>query len=39
MEVEGDEISVDEDYDWELDSVVVEPYKDAGDANRYVAKS
>ena len=38
VEVEGDEISVDEDYDWELDSVVVEPYKDAGDANRYVAK-
>ena len=38
VEVEGDEISDDEDYDWELDSVVVEPYKAAGDANRYVAK-
>ena len=38
VEVEGEEISVDEEYDWELDSVVVEPYKDEGDENRYVAK-
>jgi len=38
VEVEGEAISVDEEYDWELDSVVVEPYKDEGDENRYVAK-
>tara|TARA_Y100000590_G_scaffold469005_1_gene654367 strand:+ start:721 stop:2160 length:1440 start_codon:yes stop_codon:yes gene_type:complete len=38
VEVEGEGISVDEEYDWELDSVVVEPYKDEGDENRYVAK-
>mgnify|MGYP001166332030 FL=1 len=38
VEVEGEEISVDEEYDWELDSVVVEPYRDEGDENRYVAK-
>ncbi len=38
VEVEGEEISVDEEYDWELDSVVVEPYKDEADENRYVAK-
>lgn len=38
VEVDGEGISVDEEYDWELDSVVVEPYKDEGDENRYVAK-
>lgn len=38
VEVDGDEISVDEDYDWELDSVIVEPYQDAGEENRFVAK-
>ena len=31
-------IKIDDDYDWELDSVVVEPYTDEGDENRYVAK-
>ena len=26
IEVEGEELKVDDEYDWELDSVVVEPY-------------
>jgi len=38
VEVDGDEIKVDETYDWELDSVTVEPYTDDGSENRYVAK-
>ena len=38
VEVDGDEIKVDETYDWELDSVTVEPYTDGGSENRYVAK-
>jgi len=38
IEVDGDEIKVDETYDWELDSVTVEPYTDDGSENRYVAK-
>ena len=38
LEVDGDEIKVDETYDWELDSVTVEPYTDDGSENRYVAK-
>ena len=38
IEVEGEELSIDDDYDWELDSVSVEPYNDKGDDNRYVAK-
>ena len=38
VEVDGDEIKVDETYDWELDSVTVEPYTDDGSGNRYVAK-
>ena len=38
IEVEGEELKVDDEYDWELDSVVVEPYTDEGDENRYVAK-
>ena len=37
IEVEGEELSIDDDYDWELDSVSVEPYNDEGDDNRYVA--
>ena len=28
IEVEGEELSIDDDYDWELDSVSVEPYND-----------
>ena len=38
IEVDGDEIKVDETYDWELDSVTVESYTDDGSENRYVAK-
>ena len=38
IEVEGEELSIDDDYDWELDSVSVEPYNDKGNDNRYVAK-
>ena len=38
VEVDGDEVKVDETYDWELDSVTVEPYTDDGSENRYVAK-
>ena len=38
VEVDGDQIKVDETYDWELDSVTVEPYTDDGSENRYVAK-
>ena len=38
IEVEGEELKVDKDYDWELDSVIVEPYDDEGNQNRYVAK-
>ena len=38
VKVDGDEIKVDETYDWELDSVTVEPYTDDGSENRYVAK-
>ena len=38
IEVDGDEVKVDETYDWELDSVTVEPYTDDGSENRYVAK-
>ena len=38
IEVEGEEVKVDEVYDWELDSVIVEPYDDEGNQNRYVAK-
>ena len=36
--VEGEEVSVDEEYSWELDSVTVEPFTDQGSANRYMAK-
>ena len=38
LEVDGDEVKVDEEYDWELDSVFVEKYTSDGDDNRYVAK-
>ena len=38
VEVEGDEVKVDDEYIWELDSVNVEPYTDVGSENRYVAK-
>ncbi len=38
VEVDGDEVKVDDTYDWELDSVTVESYKDDGSENRYVAK-
>ena len=38
IEVDGNEIKVDETYDWELDSVKVESYIDDGNENRYVAK-
>ena len=36
--VEGEEVSVDEEYSWELDSVTVEPFTDQGSENRYMAK-
>ena len=38
IEVDGDDMTVDDDYDWELDSVIVEAYDKDGDQNRYVAK-
>ena len=38
VEVEGEEVKVDEEYEWELDSVVVEPFMDEGRENTYVAK-
>ena len=38
IEVDGNEIKVDETYDWELDSVKVESYIDDGNEKRYVAK-
>ena len=38
VEVDGDEVKVDETYDWELDSVTVESYTDDGSENRYIAK-
>ena len=38
LEVEGEEVKVDEEYEWELDSVVVEPFTDEGSETRYVAK-
>jgi len=38
LEVEGEEVKVDEEYEWELDSVAVEPFTDEGSETRYVAK-
>ena len=35
--VEGEEVRVDEEYSWELDSVTVEPFTDQGNTNRYMA--
>ena len=34
----GEEVKVDEEYEWELDSVSVEPFTDEGSDTRYVAK-
>ena len=38
LEVEGEEVKVDEEYEWELDSVAVEQFTDEGSETRYVAK-
>jgi hypothetical protein len=38
VEVDDEGVQVDDSYDWELDSVTVEPYTDDGSENRYVAK-
>ena len=38
LEVEGVEVKGDEEYEWELDSVSVEPFTDEGSDTRYVAK-
>tara|TARA_Y100000768_G_scaffold337066_1_gene279025 strand:+ start:31 stop:1470 length:1440 start_codon:yes stop_codon:yes gene_type:complete len=38
LEVEGEEVKVDEEYEWELDSVSVEPFTDEGSETKYVAK-
>jgi len=38
VEVEGDDVKIDNEYDWELDSVSVEPYTEDGIDTRYVAK-
>ena len=38
VEVDDEGVKVDDSYDWELDSVTVEPYTDDGSENRYVAK-
>jgi len=38
VEVEGENVKVDDEYDWELDSVFVEPYLEEGSETRYVAK-
>ena len=38
VEVGDEEVTVDEEYDWELDSVIIEPYMDGGSKNRYMAK-
>ena len=38
VEVDGDSIRVDDSFVWELDSVLVEPFKEDGQDNRYVAK-
>ena len=38
LEIEGEEVKVDEEYEWELDSVAVEPFIDEGSETRYVAK-
>ena len=38
LEVEGEEVKVDEEYEWELDSVSVDPFTDEGSETKYVAK-
>ena len=38
LELEGEEVKVDEEYEWELDSVAVEQFTDEGSETRYVAK-
>ena len=38
IEFEGDSVTIDDEYDWELDSVVVEPFLESNRENRYVAK-
>ena len=38
VEVEGNDVKIDNEYDWELDSVSVEPYTEDGSDTRYVAK-
>ena len=37
VEVGDEGVTIDEEYEWELDSVTIEPYADGGDS-RYVAK-
>ncbi len=38
IEVTDEEVTIDEEYDWELDSVAIEPYLEGGKNNRYMAK-
>ena len=38
IEVSDEEVTIDEEYDWELDSVAIEPYLEDGKNNRYMAK-
>ena len=38
IEVSDEEVTIDEEYDWELDSVAIEPYLEGGKNNRYMAK-
>ena len=38
IEVSDEEVTIDEEYDWELDSVAIEPYLGGGKNNRYMAK-
>ena len=38
IEVSNEEVTIDEEYDWELDSVAIEPYLEGGKNNRYMAK-
>ena len=38
IEVSDKEVTIDEEYDWELDSVAIEPYLEGGKNNRYMAK-
>ena len=38
IEVSDEEVTIDEEYDWELDSVAIEPYLEGGKNYRYMAK-